>query len=192
MVAPLVNPDGHLRAKRTRVNANGVDVNRNFPTADWGERAMVLWKNKYRSDRRRFPGPSAGSEPETKFQQEMIKRFQPQKVLSIHSPLSFIDYDGPSSLALSRFPREYVRECVELKRQMKAISSGFFPGSLGNYLGQGQGIPTITLELPTADPRAAKRYWETFKKGIGTMIEYRVERAELSWIEQKPASQQPN
>ncbi len=137
---------------------------------------IATWKKKYRSDPRRYPGPRAGSEPETTFQQELIRKFAPQKVLAIHSPLSFIDYDGPSALALSRFPKEYVKECIELKKRMKATSGGFFPGSLGNYLGQGQGIPTITLELPSADPRAAARYWTTFQKGIGTMIAHRVDR----------------
>jgi protein MpaA len=34
VIAPLVNPDGFLSAKQTRVNANGIDINRNFPTRD--------------------------------------------------------------------------------------------------------------------------------------------------------------
>jgi murein tripeptide amidase MpaA len=29
---PVLNPDGMLAAKPRRVNANGVDLNRNFPT----------------------------------------------------------------------------------------------------------------------------------------------------------------
>lgn len=32
---PLVNPDGMLLDKPRRTNANGVDLNRNFPTPNW-------------------------------------------------------------------------------------------------------------------------------------------------------------
>jgi murein peptide amidase A len=171
VVAPLVNPDGFLRRPRTRTNARGVDVNRNFRTADWETSALRSWKTKYRSDPRRFPGSLPRSEPETLFQEELITRHKPQKILSVHSPLGFIDYDGPSALSLSQFPHTYVEECLRFRKRMRAISSGFFPGSLGNFAGQGMGIPTITLELPTADAAQAEAYWKRFAKGIRTMIE---------------------
>ncbi len=54
------------------------------------------------------------------------------------------------------------------------MSTGFFPGSLGNYAGQERGIPTFTLELPTANPNKAFEYWEKFKSGIQTVIHYEV------------------
>ncbi len=174
VIAPLVNPDGFIRSPRTRMNDRGVDVNRNFPTKDWPVRALAAWKKRFRSDPRRFPGPQPASEPETIFQQEMIRKFKPQKILSVHAPLNFMDYDGPSPLSLARFPGEYVRECVKLRTRLKAISSGFFPGSLGNFAGQEQGIPTLTLELPSADYRKADEFWEKFKPGIRTMIEYKI------------------
>ncbi|MGP8154830.1 MAG: M14 family zinc carboxypeptidase [Smithella sp.] len=34
VIAPLLNSDGFLSTPSTRVNANGVDINRNFPTKD--------------------------------------------------------------------------------------------------------------------------------------------------------------
>jgi protein MpaA len=174
VIAPLVNPDGFFRTPRTRMNARGVDINRNFATRDWPERALVAWKTKFRSDPRRFPGPTARSEPETVFQEELIRRIKPQKILSVHAPLNFMDYDGPDALSLERFPRDYVQQCLKLRRQLKAISSGYFPGSLGNFAGQEMGIPTLTLELPTADARRAAGYWEKFQKGIRSMIEFTV------------------
>lgn len=178
IVAPMVNPDGFLNPKRTRVNANGVDVNRNFATGDWNERALPAWKKRFRSDPRRFPGASAASEPETRFQVDLIERYKPQKILSIHSPLNFIDYDGPTALALARFRHEYVRECLKLRKSLKAVSGGFFPGSLGNFSGQEKGIPTLTLELPSADARKAEQYWVSFSRGIRTMIDFVVPPAE--------------
>jgi murein peptide amidase A len=174
IIAPLVNPDGFLKHPRTRMNARGVDVNRNFDTQDWQKRALMAWKVRYRKDPRRFPGNAPRTEPETLFQEDLIQKFKPQKILSIHSPLNFLDYDGPSTVSLSSFPREYARECERLKIRLKAISSGFFPGSLGNYAGRDLGIPTLTLELPSADPRKAEAYWKKFSMGIRTMIQFTV------------------
>ena len=39
-IAPLVNPDGLLQQEATRVNSNGVDLNRNFATLDWEKYAQ--------------------------------------------------------------------------------------------------------------------------------------------------------
>lgn len=174
VVAPFVNPDGFFAKPKTRVNARGVDVNRNFATQDWNARAVAAWKQRYRSDPRRNPGTRAGSEPETLFQEELIRATKPQKLLSIHSPLNFMDYDGPSALTLARFPREYIQECMKLRTRLKAVPGGFFPGSLGNFAGRELGIPTLTLELPSADPSKAERYWQTFSQGIRVMIDFVV------------------
>ena len=172
VVAPMVNPDSFLDQPRSRTNSNGVDVNRNFATSDWQNTALRLWKKKYRADPRRFPGERPRSEPETLFQEELIRYAKPQKILSIHSPLNHLDYDGPTAITLSRFPREYVKECLNLRKRLKAVTTGFFPGSLGNYAGHELGIPTLTLELPSADATQAEKYWQQFSKGIKTMIEF--------------------
>jgi len=172
IVAPLVNPDGFFHKPRQRTNANGVDVNRNFATKDWSASALRSWKIKFRSDPRRYPGIEARSEPETIFQEDLIKNIRPQKILSVHSPLNHLDYDGPSQLSLNRFSNDYVQECLKLRARMRAVTTGFFPGSLGNFAGQELGIPTLTLELPTADPRKAEDYWKKFSEGIKLMIGY--------------------
>jgi protein MpaA len=182
VIAPLVNPDGFFLKPRRRMNDRGVDVNRNFPTSDWPKRALAAWKTRYRSDPRRFPGNAPGSEPETRFQQQLLETIRPQKILSIHSPLNHLDYDGPNSVTLARFPKEYVTEAQKLRRQLRAISSGFFPGSLGNYAGQEKGIPTLTLELPTADSAKAPAYWEKFRTGIYTMIEFKMPEYSLNIV----------
>jgi len=174
VIAPLVNPDSFYARPRTRTNARGVDVNRNFPTSDWKANAHRLWKGRFRSNPRRYPGKEANSEPETVFQQALIRNIHPTKILSIHAPLNFMDYDGPTTLSLERFPKEYVQQCLKLRSRLKAVTGGFFPGSLGNYAGQEMGIPTFTLELPTAEPTLAERYWQQFRVGVSTMIEFKV------------------
>ena len=65
------NPDG--RAAHTRQNARGVDLNRNFPYR-WaaGERGTY------------YPGPKAGSEPETKALMRLVRRVRPQLAIYYH------------------------------------------------------------------------------------------------------------
>jgi len=174
VVAPLLNPDGFMGLPKTRTNANGVDCNRNFATKDWEREALRSWKGKYHSEKRRFPGNKPNSEPETQFQKMLIEKFNPQKIVSIHSPLHMIDYDGPDQIRLSHFSKDYVQKCQEFRKKLKASPSGFFPGSLGNFAGQELGIPTITLELPTARADKAKEYWKQLKQGLVTAVTYVV------------------
>lgn len=174
ILAPLVNPDSFFSNPKKRVNANGVDVNRNLPTPDWEKDALRLWKTKFRREPRRFPGTSPNSEPETRFQVELIRKYAPKKILSIHAPLNFLDYDGPDALQLGEFPSHYAKRSLELRSALKAKSHGFFPGSLGNYAGETLGIPTLTLELPSANARKADEYWKLFEGGIRTMIRFEM------------------
>lgn len=188
VVAPLVNPDGFFSKPRTRMNARGVDVNRNFTTGDWPSKALSAWKKKFKSDPRRFPGHEPSSEPETKFQEDLIRKIRPTKILSVHSPLNFLDYDGPSQLTLEKFPTDYAKSCEKLKKALNAISGNFYPGSLGNYAGRELGIPTVTLELPSADPRKAALYWKKFSLGIHKMIQFSVPKYESGKLEREEGS----
>ena len=58
-VIPVLNPDGLLARPPTRVNARGVDLNRNFPTYNWLKEAPQYWETKTRRDPRRDPERSA-------------------------------------------------------------------------------------------------------------------------------------
>ena len=91
----MLNPDGLLAPKPTRVNAGGVDLNRNFPTPGWAEEAPVYWEKRTRKDPRRWPGHTPLSEPESRFLHQQMDQFQPQLVVSIHAPYGVLDFDGP-------------------------------------------------------------------------------------------------
>jgi len=160
VIAPLVNPDGYLASSPTRVNAGGVDINRNFPTRYWHPDAHRQWLAKGRKNKRYYPGPKAGSEQETQFQVALIKRFKPQKILSAHSPLNFFDYDGPSS-DLYSFEQWMEKISKEANHPLKKF--GYYPGSLGNYAGRERNIFTLTLELPTSDPKKGDEYFKKFQ-----------------------------
>ena len=62
IIAPLVNPDGFFSKPAERVNANGIDINRNFPTSDWNSEAISQWEGKYQRNKRYYPGKKPGSE----------------------------------------------------------------------------------------------------------------------------------
>ncbi len=170
LVAPLVNPDSFFKKHPTRTNARGVDVNRNFPTDDWFKDAQKMWISKYRKDKRRNPGKLPSSEPETVFQLNLIKRYSPDKIISVHSPLSLIDYDGPSlPLSDSQVPTKAYELLIQMSRDAadyRIQNYPFFPGSLGNWAGQERNIPTYTLELPTSNPAKSRDYWLLFKEAM--------------------------
>ena len=134
---PAVNPDGLLLQPPQRMNAHGVDLNRNFPTHNWERDARTYWEKRTRKDPRRWPGPKPLSEPETQFIYEQIASFKPQLIVSIHAPYGVLDFDGPS-VPPSKLGRLYLDPV------------GIFPGSLGNYGGVQLGIPVVTVELPNA------------------------------------------
>ncbi len=187
VVAPIVTPDSFFKKYPTRTNYRKVDVNRNFPTKDWKSRALSLWKNRYRSDVRRFPGHRSMSEQETIFQMNLIKRYRPNKIISVHAPLTILDYDGPKINNLkTENNMTIVNNANQLLIQMSKDASGykikdypFFPGSLGNWAGNERKIPTYTLELPSSDNRKHKKYWALFKAAIRSAVEHDL-REDLS------------
>lgn len=134
---PVLNPDGMLAQPPKRTNANGVDLNRNFPTPNWERDASVYWQRRTGKDPRRWPGPKPLSEPETRFLHEQMQKFRPHLIVSIHAPYGVLDFDGPS-VPPSRLGRLYLDQV------------GIFPGSLGNYGGVHKGVPVVTIELPNA------------------------------------------
>jgi murein peptide amidase A len=134
---PALNPDGLMARPARRMNARGVDLNRNFPTPNWARDAKVYWEQRTKKDPRRWPGPSPLSEPESTFLHDEMERFQPDLIVSIHAPYGMLDFDGPG-VPPPRLGRLYLDQV------------GIFPGSLGNYGGVHKGMPVVTIELTSA------------------------------------------
>ncbi|MEM7358004.1 MAG: M14 family murein peptide amidase A [Pseudomonadota bacterium] len=166
-IAPMMNPDGVLKRAATRVNENGVDLNRNMPSDDWQANALRYWEDKQGKNPRRYPGEEAASEPETQWLIDEINEFKPDAIISVHAPYGVVDFD---SLLLNTAPKSLGKLHLNLL--------GTYPGSLGNYAGINRNIPVITLELPHAwvMPSEAEttKIWEDIvswmRKNIGQDI----------------------
>jgi len=146
-VVPLLNPDGFQQ--RTRTNANGVDINRNFPSRDWDELALPYWKSKTKENPRRYPGPKPASEPETQCAVAQIDDFKPNFIISVHTPLGVLDFDGPK-VEMPKF------------KPLPWVSLGNFPGSLGRFMWVDRNVPVMTVELKAIN--LAARQLEEFDR----------------------------
>ena len=114
----------------TRVNENGVDLNRNFPTKNW----KLTEKNEF------FGGLSPASEPQTKYVIDIVNKLNPKLILTLHAPYKIVNYDGDAG-RISNKISEIIGYPVE-------PSIGYpTPGSFGTWAGIEKGIPTVTLEL---------------------------------------------
>ena len=153
---PLLNPDGLLHTPSTRVNAHGVDLNRNFPTADWARDAQPYWIKRTKRDPRRFPGLQPLSEPESRWLLEQIDQFHPDLIVSVHAPYGLLDFDGPPPA-----PRRL--------GSLQLDPVGVYPGSLGNYGGLVKNVPVMTLELKdarTVAPQELAAMWNDLQLWI--------------------------
>lgn len=128
VVVPLVNPDGY--AKNVRTSARGVDLNRNYQTRDWTRRY---------TQKKFYPG-TRKPEPETRAVLNILKKYKPDAIVTLHAYLHCNNYDGPAqNLAFEMAKRNHykVRSYIGYKT----------PGSFGTYTGKERNIPVITLEL---------------------------------------------
>lgn len=128
VVMPLVNPDGYKAG--TRKNARGIDINRNFPTKDFG------------SEEEKPGGTEPASEPETQAILDVVSRFKPDLIITLHTSLACVNYNGECAVPVA----ERMSEICGLP--VKGDIGYPCPGSMGTYYGWERELPVITLELP--------------------------------------------
>jgi murein peptide amidase A len=127
LVVPTINPDG--LAARTRGNAHGVDLNRNFPF-DW----RPLSGGEY-------SGPGPLSEPESRAAHRLILREKPDVTIWFHQPFGLIDRPEGNPFAARRFSQLIGLPLVDLPRR--------YPGSASRW--QNHRLPhtaAFVAELP--------------------------------------------
>ncbi len=151
-IAPVINPDG--LARRTRTNANQVDINRNFAASNWSP-------SRTRPANR---GRAPGSEPETQAVMVAVQLIEPARILSIHSierGRQCNNYDGPAAA---------LAQAMSARNGYPARATIGYetPGSFGTWAGVDRKIPTVTLELPR-DASAAE-CWKANREALLTFI----------------------
>lgn len=129
-ILPCLNPEGFFAG--SRLNARGVDLNRNLPTKDWSREAF---SPKYP------PGEHAASEIENKILIQLLEEFRPGLIISLHS---FENY----MMNINGDCRK-IAEAMQIKNKYPIEESIGYPtpGCLGTYAGIERDMPTITYEI---------------------------------------------
>lgn len=139
LLIPCLNPDGIFH--KTRGNASGVDLNRNFPAHTWNK-VPVAGNNAY------HPGIEPASEPETKIIVDLLKNYNFKKIIAIHTNhfiqfpnVPMINYDGEQS-------RDIAEKLAHVTNLPAHVDVGYpTPGSLGVWVGKDLKKISITIEL---------------------------------------------
>lgn len=161
VIVPILNPDGFVRG--TRRNARNVDLNRNYPTNNWGQQPE--------DSRKVYFGEAPASEPETRVVLKLMAEVQPTKIVSIHQPLHCNNPDGPNGMGLAKLMASFNDYPIE-------PYIGFpTPGSYGTYAGRERGIPMVTLELPPGAPDspAYEQMWAKNRDALLAVINCDIE-----------------
>ena len=128
-LVPAFNPDGVMT--QSRLNGNGVDLNRNLPTNDWNPKAF---------NKRYPPGPFPNSEPENQALVKFLNSQKPKFVLSLHSWNPLLNVNGQcleEAQAVHRVTKYPIEEHIGYPT----------PGCLGTYAGLERDMPTLTYEI---------------------------------------------
>ncbi|MFK0571395.1 succinylglutamate desuccinylase/aspartoacylase family protein [Endozoicomonas sp.] len=135
IIIPKLNPDGIIAG--TRVNANGVDLNRNLPASNW---------EKQSRDDKYSPGAHPASEPENQFLLSLLQQYPPGFILSFHSWKPMLNSNGDCEEIL-----QFLHQRNGYPMVRDEIEGHPTPGSLGSYASEKLQIPVLTFECPTLD-----------------------------------------
>jgi protein MpaA len=135
-IVPALNIDG--LAAGTKNNANNVDLNRNFASANWQPDSKAGY----------WPGESPESEAETKALVSLLETSKASRIIALHSPYRTVNWDGSGEKLATRMG--------ELNGYGASADIGYATrGSLGSKYGVDAGLEVITLEIPMISEQEA-------------------------------------
>ncbi len=161
VIIPCLNPDGRAMAIAGnyyyKANANGVDLNSNFPT-NWS----------YKSDG--SAGTEAGSEPETKAVLSILGKYRFELCIDCHTAgnvIYYSDNDVPATLDARSYA---LAQALSWESGFGLYKYGSTPG-MANYARHPYGCPGFTVEMwPTLEhPIDCSGYYEKVWDRLNTM-----------------------
>ncbi|HEU5027891.1 MAG TPA: DUF2817 domain-containing protein [Spirillospora sp.] len=149
-IVPVLNPDG--MATRTRGNAHGVDLNRNFPAG---------WRRIDAPGSVHYSGAAPLSEPESAAAARLVRRVRPTVAIWFHQHLAVVDgSQGPRDVQ-HRFARD-----VGLPLRALPV----YPGSATGWENTVVGRSAFVVELPGGrlPAQAVRRYAGAVRRITGS------------------------
>jgi predicted deacylase len=142
VVIPAANPDG--LAAGLRLNANQVDLNRNFPAKDWKQSVTL----PARPDPTNAGGTTPLSEPESKAIAEYLEKKQARLIISFHSRASIVEANGTGdSVAVAAMYAAKTQYEAVSSADSKAIFQYDTTGAMEDWLRDRPNKPAILVEL---------------------------------------------
>ena len=151
IAVPCLNPDGI--AKNERVNGNGVDINRNYPSKDWSPEHE---KPRY------YPGTKPASEIETQSIVELIEKYKPHTIIHCHSWKPSVIYTGDMA-------KETAKAFSDVSNYVLEPDIGYpTPGSLGQYGFLDCKIGVVCIE--EREGAGKEETWNRFKNAFQKIL----------------------